>query len=124
MSKLQKYIIGIIAYLLFCLIVGFSAIGIYKMIYEKDIEEKYLETEHLRVVIIEWISDPIKVGRAIEKSNKRRDLGDPSWTEGLAQNNGKDCTIWAYEPSGTWERSYMVILGHEMMHCFRGGFHK
>ncbi len=85
---------------------------------------------------ITWISDPLEVSDKLREHNVKKGKMDEDGsypiggeTIGLATFNydNNKCTIWAYEPKGAEtiiDEKYMEILGHEVMHCFRGNFHE
>ena len=71
-------------------------------------------------VQINWVSETSEVNTKLveyEEQTGQEIGGMADWT------TEKNCTIWAYEPRGEDDRKYLEILGHEMLHCFRGHFH-
>ena len=113
------------------ILIGLFTIG-YLIVVNKY-AERYENTMFKGFSEIEWISDPIKVSDKLREINIEWGLlnSDGKYVNGkqaigfatINSYNNK-CTIWAYEPKGTKDEQHMEILGHEVMHCFRGSYHK
>jgi len=43
---------------------------------------------------------------------------------GVANSREDGCTIWVHEPEGIYDRRNLQILGHEVLHCYRGSYHE
>lgn len=76
------------------------------------------------VATIEWISDPVKVSVELEEATQLLSHEGDRVNGMAGRGLFGTCTIWAYEPRGEHDSEYMLILGHEMMHCFRGRYHE
>lgn len=74
-------------------------------------------------VTIEWVSDPELVSTKLQQEE-----GDAVGLADIGLLHIKKCTIWALEPQNPSARvddnERMHILGHEVLHCFRGRFHE
>ena len=44
-------------------------------------------------------------------------------TYGCASWRGANCTVWSPAPTGQEDDMAKLILGHEVLHCFRGAWH-
>lgn len=102
-------------------------INAYTKIYgDPDYQRSYVQNE----VEIRWVSDPLKVGvelaeRTEQSINSDGDSnGSTFGTAYLSIRDTRKCTIYAYEPKNENDLKYIIILGHETLHCFRGEFHK
>jgi len=86
-----------------------------------DDPTNYTGSMNLLETKVVWVSDPIEVGKKLRRYNEENDKR----AIGLAQWDRYDaeCTIWAYEPKNRYDSKYMRILGHELLHCFRGRYH-
>lgn len=73
---------------------------------------------------VQWISDPEKVNEAFKLQELTEPTPEGKERTGLSVYTGRKCTIYAYEPSGAEDEVRMYVLGHEMLHCFRGDYHK
>ena len=73
---------------------------------------------------VRWITDPTSIQEAFNKANETEQAPSGMLRTGLAVYNTKDCTIYAYEPTDVNDRERMYVLGHELLHCFRGDYHK
>lgn len=76
-------------------------------------------TDHSEIT---WVSDPgtlDSVFDEFESVNGEKVLGlsEPDIT------NNK-CTVYAPMPNGKYNKTGLEILGHEVLHCFAGQYHK
>jgi len=135
---LKKYgglVISIIIFTGAITILALNVRVIYVTLWPSEVssEERYGPTMNRSYSEITWISDPIRVSRILRDEDAERGFLDEEGKydgieiTGLSSfDRGEECTIWAYEPIGDGyeDRKYMENLGHEVMHCFRGAYHK
>jgi len=80
-------------------------------------ETPYTFTERKDTVTITWVYDTDKVRAELDK------VWDKEGAIGLAYPDGNNCIVYAFEPEYVDDR-YNEILAHELLHCFRGAYHK
>lgn len=115
MKKLKGITIGI--FLTITLIAGsFSILGfVVRIVFPAPSEHWAVEATRIR-----WVNDPIEVNKHLIDYEDIRNKE----VMGLAEATPDQCVIYAYEPRGRFDENYLEALGHEVLHCFRGDFHK
>ena len=79
-----------------------------------EIDPIYTPTQDLATTTISWVSNPAVVASKLSEYG----VG----TLGVSFNNQKNsCVIYVPEPK---DSNDVYIFGHEVLHCFRGSFHK
>lgn len=73
---------------------------------------------------VQWINNPEQIEAAFLEADKTLPTPDGLTRTGLAIYNTKECTVYAYEPADVNDRERIYVLGHEILHCFRGDYHK
>ena len=76
-------------------------------------------TEMKTTMHITWVTDQKEINKATKKW--MREYPEP--ITALALWDGNNCTIYTKVPKHLDDK-YMTLLGHEILHCFRGSFHK
>lgn len=84
---------------------------------------EYTPTKNTSVMTIRWIRDETKIKDALLEYSKEYPLQEGMYYEGLAYWRGNRCTVYSFEPLDNYDTHAMMVLGHEMLHCFRGAFH-
>lgn len=71
---------------------------------------------------ITWVTNPVLVKSELAKESKM--MGKK--LQGIADSNLQDdtCTIYVAIPKGKDDRVALQMLGHEVLHCFSGAYHK
>ena len=78
-------------------------------------------TKDEETMTIRWVSDPTEVRAVLDKHNA--DNADKNMVMALSMSIGTSCVVYALEPEYENDRR-MQILGHEVLHCFRGKLHE
>ena len=76
-------------------------------------------TQNEPVMTIEWVSDEQTVLNMITEYSEQTG----KFITGLSLKVNQKCIVYAYEPKYENDRN-MQVLGHEVMHCFRGKLHE
>ena len=85
-----------------------------------SVERAPLEyTHNERVMTIEWVSDTKSVREVLDRQMELQP--DSGILMGLSLKVNQRCIVYAFEPEYEGDRA-MTILGHEVLHCFRGTF--
>ncbi len=74
------------------------------------------------VVLIKWINEPTLVQERLDRATIEL-AKDDGEVIGLSSYGVSDCTIWAYDPMETGNTKLMEVLGHEVLHCYKGQYH-
>lgn len=90
-------------------------------------DEAIVKTFIKNTVTITWVFNEEDVQNAL--AEQKTSDGIPAVGKAFYNFYEDECTIWVLEPENPENHTYvqghvgMEILGHEMLHCFRGGFH-
>lgn len=109
-TEIYIFLLGIATAVVFITVVG--KLGMH------DVQKK------IDVSQIWWISDPKIISEkfdAVEhrKGEKVLGLAEPQFTGGVGI-----CNVYAPVPKGEHDKQGLETLGHEMLHCFAGQYHK